>query len=289
MESFLFKFYQQVIMFLIDSIIKDIDLVNNLNECTYNKKGINQISENINLPIVFCLGGMGYSMYEKIIKTSINTEGIKAKTKDFDFSFSLKNNDNAILDNIVNKINTIFNTLIKDFNHKIQIDNITHTITSSDFEFQAEKRIDRLHIKINCDTLKDHILEMSFWFNGKISDNFTINDFKKNKLFIYNDNNYTFYLLPLVLLVKTTFTAIFDFLERRHYDKCYKYISRIEYIKNTFKIYKKNKHYNNEILDYIFSSYQGEIRKKYKIIYDYPFILSFYAQDINKNDRNYIT
>jgi hypothetical protein len=131
-----------------------------------------------------------------------------------------------------------------------------------------------------------HILEFSFWYNNKISDNFTINDFNRNNILIYNSNKLNFYLLPLNLLVKTTFYAILDFIEKRDYNKCNKYIQRIKFIKECNDEYIKNN--SNLILKYIFTSYMSKIRRKYKIINDYPFILAEEAQKITSN-KMYLT
>jgi hypothetical protein len=139
-----------------------------------------------------------------------------------------------------------------------------------------EKKRDRLQIKINCEygNRKFHILELCFWLNGKISDNYTINDFKKEKLFIYIDKEgLEYYLLPLEKLIKTTYYAILDNYERQNYIKCNKYLDRIRYIKLTYDEYlKSNK--KVELLNYLYYYYFEDIYHKYKIMFDYPFINS---------------
>ena len=149
-----------------------------------------------------------------------------------------------------------------------------------------EKKRDRLQIKIICEytNRKFHILELCFWLNGKISDNYTINDFKKEKLFIYIDKEgLEYYLLPLEKLIKTTYYAILDNYERQNYNKCNKYLDRIRYIKLTYDEYLKNDK-KVEILNYIYSYYFENIYNKYKIMYDYPFINSKILVNEKNND-----
>jgi hypothetical protein len=66
----------------------------NLNYCNYLK--LNNL-DIINKPIIFCLGGMAYKIYEYIISNYIDTYTMVTKTQDYDFSFSLKNNDKTTL------------------------------------------------------------------------------------------------------------------------------------------------------------------------------------------------
>ena len=156
----------------------------------------------------------------------------------YDFSLSLKNNNPDIIKELKNKFIKIFNKCIKDYTYTLD-DNIkryykikNNSITNKNFSIKCIEKNDRIQFIVDCDIKeKFHILEVSFWFNGKVSDNFTINDFTKNKLFIYTTNdNLNFYLLPLNQLVKTTLYAIVNFFELRYFDKCYKYIQRIKYI-----------------------------------------------------------
>ena len=145
---------------------------------------------------------------------------------------------------------------------------------------------DRLQIKINCKYANRnfHILELCFWLNGKISDNYTINDFKKDKLFIYVDKEgLEYYLLPLEKLIKTTYYAILDNYERQNYNKCNKYLDRIRYIKLTYDEYLKSDK-QIELLNYIYYSYFEDIYNKYKIMYDYPFINSKVMVNIKDKD-----
>lgn len=296
MDKFLFNFYN-----IVDDIINFIcitdEIKNKLNHCNFDSNNINndEISEsNYTTPIIFCLGGMAYKMYEKIIQEQNINIKLDSDTLDFDFSFSLKNNGTKTLQLFEDELKILFNNLIKDYtftfdediNYKLNYKTIDHT----NFKFNVKRKYDRLHIIINCDIMKNlHILELSFWYNNKISDSFTINDFNsgRNKILIYNSNKLNYYLLPLNLLVKTTFSAIFEFLERRNYDKCYKYIQRINFIKNCNNEYIIN--INNLILTYIFISYNEQIRKKYKIINDYPFIITEETQKIAYNARNHLT
>jgi len=297
MDDFLFNFYN-IINGIINYIRKTDIFKENLNDCNYcNYKSNNKdnIKDNsTKLPIIFCLGGMAYKIYEKIIQEQNIDIKLDSDTLDFDFSFSLKNKNEIVIQQLKTELKEIFNKLIKDYTYIF--DEVTvkkynllfTTINETNFEFSSKEKFDRLHITINCDIMKNlHILELSFWYNNKAGDNFFINDFEKNKLFIYNNNKLNYYLLPLNLLVKTTFSAIFDYLERRNYDKCNKYVQRIKFIKNCHNEYIKNK--SNLVLKYIFEYYDHDIRKKYKIINDYPFILAEQSQNIERSNRSYLT
>ena len=291
MDNFLFDFYK-IINKIINYILITSELNNNLNYCNNyfndNNKITNQYEK---VPIIFCLGGMAYKMYEKIfIDNQLNIQ-LESDTYDYDFSLSLNNNSEDTILLFENKLQTIFSDLINNYIYKFNNKTVNKyqlkykNINYKNFKFIVEKKFDRLQIKINCNIKHNlHILELSFWYNNKISDNFTINDFSKNNIFIYNYNNINFYLLPLQLLVKTTFYAILDFVERRHYDKCYKYIQRIKFIKECNDQYNKT----NLILFYIFKSYSNNIRRKYKIINDYPFILAEKSHQLD-HKKKYLT
>jgi hypothetical protein len=237
---------------------------------------------------------MAYKIYEKIFQDQNINIKLDSNTLDYDFSFSLKNNDNESIEIFKTSIINIFNELIEDFSYTFDESTVKKyklkfkTITNKNFKIITQEKYDRLHIKINCNIMKNlHILELSFWYNNKVSDNFTINDFNKNNIFIYNNNKLKYYLLPLNLLVKTTFYASLDYIEKRNYNKCYKYIQRIKFIKLCNDEYNKNN--SNLILNYIFKYYKHDIRKKYKIINDYPFILAEQAQNILQYEREYLT
>lgn len=174
-------------------------------------------------------------------------------------------------------INLIFDECIKNYKFEFEDDNKRkHKINKTNFTLENNIKKDRLQIKINCKYANRnfHILELCFWLNGKISDNYTINDFKKDKLFIYIDKEgLEYYLLPLEKLIKTTYYAILDNYERKNYSKCNKYLDRIRYIKLTYDEYLKNDK-KVELLNYLYYYYFEEIYNKYKIMYDYPFINS---------------
>jgi len=238
---------------------------------------------------------MAYKIYKKIFQDQKLNNKLNSDTLDYDFSFSLKNNNNEIITNISSKLNDLFTKLIYNYSYTFDKDTIKkynlkyNKVGYTNFKFITEYKFDRLHIKVECDIMKNyHILELSFWYNNKVSDDFTINDFIKNQLFIYNSNKLNYYLLPLHLLAQTTFYAIFDYLEKRNYEKCYKYIQRIKFIKLCNDEYINN-FQSNLLLKYIFVSYKSKIRKKYKIINDYPFILADQSQNIERNNRLYLT
>jgi hypothetical protein len=93
MDNFLFDFYYNII----DKIITYINITDKLNVnlnysyCESNNDNkIEQSSKKV--PIIFCLGGMAYKMYEKIfIDNQLNIQ-LDSDTYDYDFSFSLNNN-----------------------------------------------------------------------------------------------------------------------------------------------------------------------------------------------------
>ena len=84
------------------------------------------------------------------------------------------------------------------------------------------------------------------------------------------------------LLVKTLLYAIVDFFERRNFDKCIKYLERIKFIKNCSKSYV-NINQQNKCLSIIFNSYKNKIKRKYKMIHDYPFTMSYKLNNIENN------
>lgn len=252
-------------------------LSQNLYYCKY--KSLHNNITKINYPLTFCLGGGGYILYKNIFENeNLNYNDIDLFTLDYDVSFTFNGFiKNSILDELIKEIDIICNDNLKNYkfmNLSNNIFTLEHTINN-----------DRLHYRINCDTKLNkpfHILELSFWLNGKISDNFTVNDFKFTKLLLYEKNNIFYYLLPLKLLVKTTLYAIVDFFEKRNFAKCNKYISRVKYIKKINNIYLKLENPSN-ILTNIFDSYINQIKRKYKMINDYPFILSKELVNIKNN------
>lgn len=231
------------------------------------------------IPLTMCIGGGGFIQYNHILKNEKLLDKIKLESKDYDISFSFGTNklNKHVLNDIVNELKTIYTNNIVDFKYDV--------ITKNNFNFNVEFKFDRLHCRIECtlpNKYRFHIAEFSFWFNGKISDNFTINDFIKNKLWIYETNNMIYYLLPLKLLVKTLLYAIVDYFEKRNFDKCIKYIERMKFIKECNKLYM-NSNRQNECLSVIFESYKNQIKRKYKMISDYPFLIAYKLKDINNN------
>jgi hypothetical protein len=264
---------------ILDDIIYNIHnnkLINiNLFYCNYNLLNNNEL---LKLPLTICLGGGGYLLYQKLF----NNEGIKYEkniiTYDYDISFSIyKYVDMLKLNTIEKELYKICNQCLNDFKFM----NLNKNIFS--FDCKIDKQ--RLHFRINCDTKKNnnfHILELSFWLNGKISDNFTINDFFNRSLILYKNNNEYYYLLTLDLLVKTTLYAIVDFFEKRNFSKCIKYLDRLKFIK---KINDKFMKFENksEILKTLLDIYGKKIKRKYKMIHDYPYIIAFDLVNIKNN------
>ena len=188
----------------------------------------------------------------------------------------------AIMHNLPNKtqfadeIVNIINNNIKTYKYK--------NISSVNFITTYIINSNRIHIRTNFSSkLKNdsefHIFELSFWLNGKISDNFTINDFFKNPLYLYENKELYYYLLPIELLVSTTLYAIVDFYERRNFNKCIKYIERVKIIKKTYDTYEILPSPSDELV-YILAKYKNKIKRKYKFINDYPFLTSYYFNSI---------
>ena len=168
-----------------------------------------------------------------------------------------------------NEIINIINENLKKYKYK--------DIETIDLKIEKIKQDDRIQIHVNYG--ERHILDLCLWMNGKISDNFTVNDFKKYELLLYNTNNVYYYLLPLDLLVKTTLYVITDYFELRNFNKCIKYLDRVKFINDINDEYSKQS--NNDIVDYILLSYKNKIKRKYKMIYDYPFIIAYYLHKKN--------
>jgi len=224
-----------------------------------------------NLPLTMCLGGGGFIQYNHIFKNEKIIDKIILESKDYDISFSFGTNNinNQIINRVKNELKSIYDNNIKSF------------------KFTTDTRNDRLHCKIECELpnkYKFHIAEFSFWFNGKISDNFTINDFNKSKLWLYNHNDLYYYLLPIQLLTKTLLYAIIDYFEKRNFNKCVKYLERVKFIKDCNKLYINNDNIKeNNCLVTIFNPYKNQIKRKYKMIHDYPFLIAKELKDINNN------
>lgn len=231
------------------------------------------------LPLTICLGGGGFILYNHIFKNEKLIDEIKLESKDYDISFSFGANQmtNAIINKIKQELKNIYENNITSFKY--------NEINKNNFSFDAQLKNDRLHCRIECslpNNYKFHIAEFSFWLNGKISDNFTINDFIKTKLWIYEKNDIYYYLLPLQLLVKTLLYAIVDYFEKRNYNKCIKYLDRIKLIKECNKLYMNFTEQNN-CLAIIFNSYRFQIKRKYKLVNDYPFLIAYELKDIKNN------
>jgi hypothetical protein len=277
----LIKDFYKVIECMTNKIINSNDINNLLFQCRYNtyyqKTKTTDFNNNTKRPLIFCLGGMAYQIYYNIISKYYQNIHLASKTEDYDFSFCLIDNSDFNIILIKNTIKDIYDECIKNYRFQFEDEHRKeHKLNKSNFSIEFENKKDRLQIKINCKygSRNFHILELCFWYNGKISDNFTINDFKKEKLFIYVDNDgYSYYLLPLERLIKTTYYAMLDNYERDNFIKCNKYLDRIRYIKLANDEYD-NSNKKIELLNYIFRKYLDDIYRKYKIMYDYPFINS---------------
>lgn len=269
------KFY-----LVVNNIIYDIHLNENITKylfkCKYTQLNSTKIYD---FPLSICLGGSGFIQYNNIFKNENLIDKIKIESKDYDitFSFGTNNITNQIIKNIETELKTIYKDNIAQFKY--------NKLTETNFKFDMELKNDRLHCRIECilpNKYIFHIAEFSFWLNGKISDNFTINDFKKSKLLLYEKNNIFYYLLPLDLLVKTMLYALVDYFEKRNFDKCIKYLERIKFIKECNKFYMNSNQQNN-CLSIIFRSYKNQIKRKYKMIQDYPFLIAYELKDIKNN------
>jgi hypothetical protein len=260
---------------MIFKIHENVKINKHLAYCKYF--GLN-ITDEYTMPITMCLGGGGYIQYNHIFKNEKLIDLIQLKSRDYDISFAfdtLKYKDNT--KDIITEIKNIYANSIDKFKYQ--------NVTKTNFKLTHIVNPNRIHFRVECiipDTKAFHILELSFWFNGKVSNNFTINDFIKTKLYLYKHQNHYYYLLPLALLVKTMLYAIVDFFERRNFNKCNKYLERIKFIKSCNKILIDKK-INNTCLTIIFDSYVNKIKRKYKMMNDYPFLMSPYLSDIKNN------
>jgi hypothetical protein len=259
---------------LVNNIIIDIHNNTIINKLLHHCKYYNIVTkQQIYYPLTIILGGSGYIMYKNIFEhEGLVIHDINLDTYDYDITFSLINKiDNKTIKIIINIIDSLIKTYIYE------------NITYKNFEIENVPDLQRLHIRIN---FKDenksfHILELSFWYNNKVSDNFTINDFTTRKLILYENNDVYYYLLPLELLVKTTLYAVIDYFEKRNFNKCIKYLDRIKFIKKCNHMISKFE--SNNILYSIFEKYKNNIKRKYKLIHDYPFILSYKLVEIKNN------
>ncbi len=280
LDDLYFNFYY-VVNDIIHNIINNIKINHLLYSCNYNYINNINLKRQITYPLTLCLGGGGFILYNYIFKNEKLINEIELSSKDFDITFALKylSKENSII--FIKEINNICTNALKIFRYK----NITYT----NFSISHILNLQRLHFKINFNPSNNeinpfHILELSFWLNGKISDNFTINDFNTRQLLLYKYDNVFFYLLPLELLVKTMLYAIMDYFEKRNFNKCLKYIERIKFIKKVNDIFIKN--YDgkfNTCIDKILGAYKKSIKRKYKIINDYPYILAEPFSKINNN------
>ena len=275
----LFKDFYYYVNNIILDIHNDNYISHHLFYCEYYNLNNNNYE---NIPLTICLGGAGYLQYKDIFDN--NNIIINKTLNSYDYDITMSLYDNIPLE----KYKTIKKQIYKIINNNLssyQFKNLTRNI----FKIDEIKHNDRLHIRILCDTKlnkKFHILELSFWFNGKISDNFTINNFYSSNLLLYKTiNNIYYYLLPIELLVKTTLYAIVDFFERRNFQKCVKYIERAMFIKEVYDDYTNKKVPTKKILmiDILLRQYKNKIKRKIKMINDYPYITSYLLQHINNN------
>jgi len=91
---------------------------------------------------------------------------METKTQDYDFSFSLKNNDKTTLINLTNLIIKIFNNNINNYSYILDINMIKYykltsqTINKNNFSIEVKEKFDRLQFIVNCKIyqLEFHIL-----------------------------------------------------------------------------------------------------------------------------------
>ena len=277
------KFYLLIDKMIL--LIHDNKISEYMNYCNYISLNKN---EQYYYPLTICLGGSGFIQYNQIFIKEKLINDAKINSMDYDISFSLKQITQSNINIIIQEINNIYDKLISKFKYE--------HLNINNFELTKVVNNQRIHFRINCNPYNEltkkltknqqkqtiHIAEFSFWLNGKISDNFTINDFEYNSLYLYKNNNVHYYLLPLDLLVKTLLYAIVDFFERRNFNKCIKYLERIKFIKDCNKSYL-NSDKKNIYLSIIFDSYKNQIKRKYKMIHDYPFLIAYELKDIKNS------
>lgn len=270
------KFYN-----VVNGVIYDIHTNNKIKNhlfCCYYET-INDGEEN-NYPFTVCLGGGGYIQYQHIFEINGIDSGKKLESYDYDVSMAIHKNINN-KNEFINIIKKIISDNLENFTYK--------NITKNNFTIDNTQNINRIHLRVNFDSkikndFKFHIFELSFWLNGKISDNFTINDFHYNSIYLYKYKDIYYYLLPLELLVKTTLYAIVDFFEKRNFNKCIKYIERVKCIKTAYNNYIETNNEHNEII-FILEKYKNKIKRKYKLINDYPFITSYFLNSITDKQQ----
>jgi len=273
----LFNDFYKYVNNIINYIIDNEYLYDYLLLCNYKDLYNKQIA---NSPLTIILGGGAYIQYKNIFKDYKIDVKNKITSYDYDISMALKHN----LEHYeIKKIKCIINDIIIDVLSEYKFKNIN----SNHFTITCLINDSRIHFRVNCDIAVNykyeyHIFELSLWFNGQISDNFTINDFRRINLYLYQKNDIYYYLLPLDLLVKTTLYAIVDFFELRNFQKCVKYLERVKYINNIYNIYINMDNKPNIIND-ILSDYKNKIKRKYKMINDYPYNISYLLKDINNN------
>jgi hypothetical protein len=183
LDKFYFNFYN-----VVNNIIYKIYENNKINKylfyCNYHLLNDNSI---LRYPLTICLGGGGYIQYNYIFKNEKLIDRIELSSKDYDISFALNNiNNDFNIDLFIKEIEKIYNESIKEFKFK--------NLNKEHFKFTFNNIIQRIHIRIEFNNKKSsfHILELSFWLNGKISDNFTINDFNRRHLLLYKYENVFF-------------------------------------------------------------------------------------------------
>jgi len=224
--------------------------------------------------LMFCLGGSAYKSYAKMLNKHINVN-----TTDYDISLSLKQDFNESL------IDQHIKTLGHSINSSKILDNLDFSTAKSEKNFTNLDKYDKFCIDkqnnhkkllyrlcVNYKGKIEHIIELSMWKNGRISDDFYLTDFQapphKNIqiiIFIDNDKNMNFILHPL-LLVSSTYNAIVDKIRENHVDveKCMKCVERIKYI---------TAHIKTNTFDLINDLSFKEIERINNIVDNYPFIL----------------
>lgn len=262
-----------------------VDYINTSKNVLYLDNNLEIKNKNIEKPIMFCVGGAAYLMYSKIfekINKELNIINFAPLTHDFDISISLKDNydiktiDNDLIKlalndikNLIEKNNKILDVLedigtIRD-EILVKINNKFYIVKNENQRFINYRIVVKLYGHI------EHLIEIVFWKDFKITDNFFEQEFKKKRnIILFNDDKYYFYIPDLYTLLDTNYISIKNRFNVDSLDKCGQDYLRILYIFDTLeKIIKiKSKKQISNYLSYIFniiSEFKHILRMPYDI------------------------